>query len=170
MKALIVIDVQQGLFERATKIHRAGQMLENINCLVEAARAAGAPVIYIQHDNEKGLVKGSYEWQLHPAIQPLEREAVIQKRHGNAFEETPLHEMLQTLGVREVVLTGLVTNGCVKSTAQGALALGYSVTLVTDGHSNFSTDAANLIDKWNHSLGEQGARLEKTMEVQFGSS
>ncbi len=64
--ALLVIDVQKGLFERSTPIFNGEQVLENINALIVRARQAGVPVIFIQHANESTLVKESDAWQLHP--------------------------------------------------------------------------------------------------------
>ena len=164
---LLVVDVQQGLFERSIKIYQADQVLKNINALIAAARAAGSPVIFIQHSNDNSLAFGSREWQLHPAVQPQAKETIIHKRVGNAFEKTDLHPVLQAHGIQTVVLTGLVTHGCVRATAIGALELGYRVILVTDGHSNFNKDAAKLIEKWNHDLGEIGVELLPTAAVQF---
>ena len=60
--ALLVIDVQMGLFEKSTPIYKAEQVLENINTLMKNARRAGVPVIFIQHSNDKLLVKGSDAW------------------------------------------------------------------------------------------------------------
>ena len=165
--ALLVIDVQQGLFEKSTKIYQADQILKNINTLITAARVAGSPVIFIQHSNENSLAYGSRDWQLHPEIQPQAGEMLIHKRLGNAFEKTDLHPVLQSLGVQTVVVSGLVTHGCVRATAIGGLELGYRVILVSDAHSNFSKDAPKLIEKWNHDLGEMGAELLPTAAIHF---
>jgi len=93
--ALLVIDVQQGLFERSTPIYNAEQLLHNLNALIRGARRAGVPVFFIQHANKSTLVEGSGAWQLHPQIQPLRTELIIHKQHGNAFEETVLQEELE---------------------------------------------------------------------------
>jgi nicotinamidase-related amidase len=60
--ALLIIDVQKGLFEKSTPIFEAEQVLTNINTLMKNARQAGIPVIFIQHSNDKLLVKGSDAW------------------------------------------------------------------------------------------------------------
>jgi nicotinamidase-related amidase len=164
---LVVIDVQMGLFKRTTPIYKAKQVLENINELIHNARQAGVPVCFIQHSNENTLVKGSDNWKLHPQIQPLEGELIIHKRHGNAFKDTILKDELEKRGVRELVVTGLVTHGCVKATSLGGIELGYRVILVRDGHSNFSKDAPRLIEKWNQTLSEKGAELRNTGEIDF---
>jgi nicotinamidase-related amidase len=165
--ALLVIDVQKGLFERATPIHKAEQVLQNINTLIRDARLAGVPVIFIQHSNEDTLVKGSKEWELHPEIQPRADEVLIHKLHGNAFIDTRLGEVLKEREIKTVVVTGLVTHGCVKSTSLGAIEEGYQVVLVSDGHSNFSQDAPKLIEKWNKKIKGKGATLIETKEVDF---
>ena len=165
--ALLVIDVQQGLFEKATPIYQAETFLENLNTLIDRARQQAVPVIFIQHSNEKLLIKGSDAWQLHPKIQPLANEVIIHKLHGDAFIETCLEDELQQRGVGVVFITGLVTHGCVRATSLGALQHGYKVMLVRDAHSNFSKDAPQLIEKWNKALDERGAELVETQDVDF---
>lgn len=167
--ALLVIDVQQGLFEKSTPIYQAEQLLANINTLIHAARQANVPVIFVQHDNEKSLVKGSPAWRLHPQIQPLAGEPIIHKRNGNAFIETNLLEELGRLLVRTLVITGLVSHGCVKATCLGALEAGYATILVGDAHSNYSKDAKKIIQKWNSALRDAGAVLLTTDQVDFTS-
>jgi nicotinamidase-related amidase len=66
-----------------------------------------------------------------------------------------------------VAITGLVTHGCVKASCIGADELGYRVILVKDGHSSFSKEAADLIEKWNRKLGEGVAELCLASEVDF---
>ena len=165
--ALLVIDVQQGLFERATPIYKADEVLMNINALIDRAREAGVPVIFIQHSNDNTLMKGTPQWKFHPRIQPAVGEPVIHKLEGNAFTGTTLAEVLKERNAATLVLTGLVTHGCVKSTTLGALELGYRVTLVTDGHSSFSPEAPSLIEKWNKELAKKGAELKPAAQIIF---
>jgi isochorismate hydrolase len=122
--ALLVIDVQKELFEKSTPIYRAQQLLENINTLIDKARQEDVLVVFIQHSSNKILKKGSAGWQFRPEIQPLAEEVIIHKLHGNAFEETNLREELEKRNVSVVVVTGLVTHGCVKATCLGAMEEG----------------------------------------------
>jgi nicotinamidase-related amidase len=128
------------------------------------------PVIYVQHSSPKALEKGSAAWQLHARIQPRPHDVLIQKRHANAFEETNLREELEKRKVSVVVVTGLVTHGCVKETCLGALEEGYHVVLVSDAHSSYNKDAAQLIEKWNQAIHEKGADLLETQKVTFSSN
>jgi len=166
-QALLVVDVQQGLFEREIPIYQAERVLANINRLIGRARKTAAPVIFIQHSNDGTLKKNSREWQLHPAIQPLPGETRIYKLEANAFLGTPLEEELNKRGVGEVVVCGLVTHGCVKATTLGAIEKGFRTVLAGDAHSNFSRDAAKLIAKWNRELGGKGAEILNSQEVVF---
>ena len=165
--ALLVIDVQQGLFEKPTGIYLADQLLDTLNTLILKARQASAPVIFIQHENDSFLELGTPAWHLHPKLQPLDSETIIQKQHGNAFEGTDLDAELTDRGVDIVIITGLVTHGCVRATCLGALERGYHTILVSDGHSSFSKDAPKLIEKWNRTLAVKGAKVMCAEEVDF---
>lgn len=166
--ALLVIDVQTGLFQHNIPVYRADWLLDNITMLVDRAHQAGVPVVYIQHANDRFLVEGSAEWQLHPRLQPVGQDLMIRKRHGNAFQSTALGPELSARRVRTVVVVGLVTHGCVKATCLGAQALGYRVVLVGDGHSSYHRQAARLIEELNQKLSEVGAEVRPAQGIQFG--
>jgi len=168
--ALLVIDLQKELFEKSTPIYKADQLLDNITDLIDRARLAGLPVIFIQHSSQNILKKGSDGWQLHPRIQLLPIELIIHKLHPNAFEGTNLQEELAKRNVDTLVVTGLVTHGCVKATCLGALDLGYQLVLVSDAHSSYSKDAAQMIEKWNQALASNGALLLPTRQIDFSKS
>jgi nicotinamidase-related amidase len=168
--ALLVIDVQQGLFEEPTPVYRADDVLRNINTLVDRAHAARVPVFWVQHSTKTDLIEESHDWQLHPALRPLMTDHFIRKHHGNAFEDTPLKDELDALKIGKVVVTGLVTDGCVQATCKGAHALGYDVTLVQDAHSTESPDGEHVIEHWNEKLSKGIVRLVATADVDFGAS
>jgi len=164
-QALLVIDVQQGLFERKTRVYGENDLLTNINKLIKAARQYEIPVIFIQHENENTLVRDSSAWQLHPRIQPMEDEQVIHKQHGDAFQDTQLQQILDELELTDLLVTGLVSQGCVRATTLGAIRRGFRVQLVSDGHSTFSKGARDIISKINRELEKAGANLVLTGEA-----
>lgn len=166
--AFLVIDVQRGLFSKSTSVYRAEQMLENINALIARARRAGAVVVFIQHADKRTLVKGSEAWQLHPELHPVAGDRSIHKNHSSAFRETSLDQMLVEGKVGRVVVTGLVTHGCVKNACQDALSMGYEVVLVSDGHSSYSKQAPKMIHKWHQKLAEAGVEIVPAHEIAFG--
>ena len=81
--------------------------------------------------------------------------------------DTNLREELEQRKVNTLVLAGLVTHGCVRATCLGALEEGYKVLLVSDAHSSYSKDAAQLIAKWNEELGKRGAEVITAQSVKF---
>jgi nicotinamidase-related amidase len=163
--ALLVIDVQNGLFAKATPIYKAEELLGNINTLSKQFTQAGKPIFFIQHSNQKLLLKGSENWQLHPDLNITRHDIVIHKTHGNAFEDTILKDELDLRGITCLLVTGLVTNGCVKATCIGAHDLGFRVVLVADGHSTYTKNAASLIKEWNHKLDDGVVDLFPTAAI-----
>ncbi len=88
--ALLVVDVQQGMFMPPTPAFQGEAVVERIAGLLARARAQNLPVIHVQHDGGPGdvLARGSPGWQIHPGITVAEGESIIEKRHCSAFQET----------------------------------------------------------------------------------
>jgi nicotinamidase-related amidase len=164
--ALLIIDVQKGLFTKKTPIYQGDEMLTNICQLAAQAHQEGVPVIYVQHTNST-MPENTEGWQLHPQLQPLDSDIFIHKQRGSAFEQTELHEILSSLGVREIVVMGLVSHGCINAACLDGVKLGYRVTLVSDGHSNFHQKPAKIIKETHEKLKDVGVVLKATCEVQF---
>lgn len=165
--ALLIIDIQRALFEKKTPVYRDAELLHNINLLIEKAHQAGVTVIFVQHINQSFLVEGTEGWQLHPSLMPTASDLILQKHHGSALQDTSLHQQLQSRGISTLVVTGLVSNGCVKATCEAAKTQGYRVILVEDGHSSFHKDAASIVEEWNRKLSEEGIELCAAEAVDF---
>jgi len=137
--ALLLIDIQQGLFTPPLVPHHGDAVMARIAGLLDRARVQHVPIIHVQHDGGEGdpLAKGSPGWHHHLTAAPREGEPVIEKRHSSAFHDTKLHAMLSRLGIDHLVIAGLQTEYCVDSACRTAVALGYRVTLVEDGHTTF---------------------------------
>jgi nicotinamidase-related amidase len=128
--ALMVIDMQRGVVGEAFEVER---VIANINALVERARAADVPVIWVQHADE-GLAEGSESWEYVDELQLADGEPLVHKHYGDSFEETELESILAERRVGRLVVTGAQTDACIRSTLHGALARGYDATLVADAH------------------------------------
>ena len=137
-KALIVIDVQNGVVEYAR--HR-DETVARIKGLVEKARAADTDVIWVQHSEDEMPI-GSQYWQIVPELKPNPDEKVIQKIYRSSFEETHLEDVLEELNVDHLIVTGAQTNYCVRHTVHAAIERGLDVTLVEDGHTTMD-------ESWN---------------------
>ncbi|MCL2516743.1 MAG: cysteine hydrolase, partial [Microbacteriaceae bacterium] len=128
--ALLVVDVQNGVVDGA---YERDAVVARIAALVDRARAAEVPVVWVQH-NDSELVKGAAAWALVPELVPAEGEARVDKQHGDAFEGTDLEQVLAERGVGALVVAGAETDACIRSTIHGAFARGYDTTLVGDAH------------------------------------
>ena len=138
--ALIVVDVQNAMFDEADPVYRGVDLLENIQRLIEHARATNVPVIYIQHDGGTGsnLAHGSTGWEIHPSTAPRDTEFVIEKKTPDSFHRTTLDTVLRSRRVQQLVLCGIQSEVCVDTTCRRAVSLGYDVTLVSDAHSTWA--------------------------------
>lgn len=142
-RALIVIDVQESFRQRELWSAVSNpRIVEQVNRLVEAARAQGDPVVWVTHvepgtgtvfDPASGYVR------LMDGLSPRGDEPVMTKTSHNAFTTTHLQQYLTARGVREVVVCGIRTEQCCETTARLASDLGYQVTFVTDATATFPT-------------------------------
>lgn len=174
-KALLVIDVQNDVVADA---HRREEVIANINALVEKAREAETPVIWVQHSDDYMEI-GSDAWQIVSELRPMTNEPLIRKRFRSSFEETTLDETLAKLGVGHLVISGAQTDYCVRHTSHAALERGYDVTLVEDAHTTSDGQwdsgpllAAAIIDEMNRSFQDyelpgRSANISPTMEIAF---
>ncbi len=79
------------------------------------------------------LVRGEPGWEIISELQPSHGEPVIDKSGYSAFFGTDLDRILQSLGIRRLILTGTTTDICVSSTLRAAVERGYECLLVSDG-------------------------------------
>ena len=165
--ALLVIDVQKALFTRPEPVYNASEMIETINALISRAQLFGVRIVYVQHANKSILKKGSDGWQLHPGLKPTGRDLMIEKEEGNSFTNTRLLGEFEARGIQNVLITGLVTNQCVRATSLGGLQLGLNVFLIQGGHSNFDRDPVRIIEATEKKLAEAGVQLVTTEEIDF---
>ncbi|MEN3113129.1 isochorismatase family protein [Uliginosibacterium paludis] len=128
--ALVVVDVQAGVVATAWDRDR---IVANIARAVERARAAGVPVIWVQHEDDD-LPRDSVDWKWVPELQATPGELWIHKHFNSSFEDTALLAELDRLGVSRLFLAGAATNWCIRATAYGALERGFDLTLLSDAH------------------------------------
>ena len=119
----------------------------NMQRLQHACRKAGVEVMYTviesltQDGRDMGLdykisrlfcPKGSHDAQVIAEIAPIRDEVVIPKTSSSVFISTNIHYVLGNLGVKHLIVAGMLTDQCVDSTVRDACDFGYLVTLVTD--------------------------------------
>jgi len=154
--APLIIDVQRALCSGAYAAFDADGIIDRINQVARRARSAGAPVVIIQHEEAGGpLEHGTEGWLLDPRLEAQPADAYVRKKATDSFHETELHAVLQSRGTTRLVICGLQSEFCVDTTTRRALALGYPVTLVADGHSTMDNrvlKAAQIAAHHNETL------------------
>jgi nicotinamidase-related amidase len=175
--ALLVIDVQNGV---VLGNHERDAVVANVGSLVEKARREQVPVVWVQH-SDRGLAKGSEDWQIVPELTPDAAEPLIEKNYGDSFEDTTLETVLSGLGVGRLVVVGAQTDACIRSTLHGALVRGYDATLVSDAHTTEDQSEwgapppdkviahTNLYWKYQTAPGRTAGTVE-TKDVDFGAT
>lgn len=134
-QALLVIDVQRGLFSGRRRPFDADAVVDRINSLTARARAQGAPVIFIQHEHPGSPLEfGADNWQLEEHLVFTERDTLVRKSTPDSFLRTNLGELLAQWNTEQLVICGYASEFCVDTTTRRAAALGYSVILVADAH------------------------------------
>lgn len=129
--------------------------IPNMQRLQAAFRAAGIEVLYttIESLTKDGrdrsldykitgfhVPKGSWDGKVIDEIAPGEDEIVLPKSSSSVFVSTHIDYVLRNLGVKQLVLCGLVTDQCVESAIRDACDLGYLVTLVPDACATYSQE------------------------------
>jgi nicotinamidase-related amidase len=140
---LLVIDVQETVMEGA---HERDQVIGRINELIERARAAAVPIVFIQHDdpNDPSMQSGSDGWQLVADLDVGTHDVRIAKQFRDSFADTSLRAHLESLAVDEVIITGAQSDYCVHATTTGALRDGFDVTVVSDAHTTSVPSGSEL--------------------------
>lgn len=149
--ALLIIDVQQGLFADEPRPYEADIIIERINTLTARARKANIPVVFVHHEQQTGLLEyGSDAWQLERQIVFLTEDVVLRKSTPDSFLGTELSDLLSTWGTKHVIICGYASEFCVDTTTRRAAALGFSVTLASDAHTTHDKKHASAAQIRRH--------------------
>ena len=143
--ALIVVDMQNdfanpkgSLYVPSTK-----KVIPNIKRLLDRARKAGVFVVFTQDWHPKDdpefkiwpvhAVRGTWGSEVIDELKPLENEEKIHKLRYDAFYGTSLDHILRLHGIKNVIVTGTVSNICVLHTVGSAALRWYKVIVPMDG-------------------------------------
>jgi nicotinamidase-related amidase len=165
-RALIVIDVQNEYFDGALPITHPERdsSLANITRAMDAARAAGVPVVVVAHEDTEAdspiFRPGSHEQELRPEVAQREADHHVVKHLPGSFTGTDLGDFLQEQGVDRVAITGYMTHMCVDTTAREAAHRGLEVEILDDATGTLSLE--------NHGYAAEGEELHRATLVAQG--
>ncbi|MDQ0252902.1 nicotinamidase-related amidase [Evansella vedderi] len=152
--AIVVIDMLNDFIgPKATlRCENGEKIVPKIREVIDFAHENGIQVIHIQEAHRKNdadfrvrpvhAIKGTWGHEFIPELQPDEEagDYVVQKRRHSAFSYTDMDLFLREEQIDTVVLTGVWTNVCVRSTASDALYHGYNIICLSDGTASKDDD------------------------------
>ncbi len=138
---LLVVDVQNAFVEGPSAVPGHATLKAMVELLLDKARSAWAPVIFLQNDGPPGALDEPFQpgWKLH--FPPLSGEVVIRKTEDDGFDGTDLDAILTAFGAKHLVICGVLSDMCVAATARAALERGYGVLLSHDAHATYDVPA-----------------------------
>ncbi|AII86730.1 cysteine hydrolase [Planktomarina temperata] len=130
-------------------------VIPNMQAIQSACRTAGVEVMYTTIESltldgrDRSLdykitgfnvPKGSWDGKVVDQIAPVGDEIILPKSSSSVFVSTHIDYVLRNLGVKQIVISGLITDQCVESAIRDACDLGYLVTQVTDACLTYTQD------------------------------
>ncbi|MGY2686287.1 cysteine hydrolase family protein [Pseudomonas tolaasii] len=171
--ALLIIDMQNGLYDGPEKPFERERVLQTINQLIRRARSAGAPIFAARHTGPAGspIEAGSPLWQLCPGLEvDAERDTLFNKTRPSCFLGTDLAQQLAAAQVEALVIVGMKTQFCIDTTCRVAVELGFSVVLPEDGHTCMDTPtlkAEAIIEHHNATLAGAFVKRLNAVNIAF---
>jgi ureidoacrylate peracid hydrolase len=166
--ALLVLHYQNGLVRHEGVFAFSGTavQVEKHNCLertaavLEASRAAGIPVIYVNIEFRPGFpelkkptypliesiqernafLRGSWDAGVPDELMPGPSDIIVINFDSSAFSHTDLDAILRAKGIKQLFLAGIATNWVVESTTRYGAELGYDITVLEDCCQGFSDE------------------------------
>ena len=143
---LIVIDMLNDFLEKWVRPERE-RLVSAVNELVEMMRKAPLPVIWVRQEFEPDLsdaypemrsknihvvIKGTDGCLIDSRLNIISTDIVIVKKRYSAFYGTDLDEALGRLQPDTIVLAGINTHACIRTTAIDAYQRDWPIVLATD--------------------------------------
>jgi nicotinamidase-related amidase len=130
--ALVVVDVQKAFDDAALWGRRNNPSCEaNVAGLIAAWRAAGRPIVFVQHEFETAD-------RAFKAVVTGEPDLLVSKEVNSAFYGSPdLDAWLRSRRLGAIALCGITTDHCVETTARMGANLGYEVLFALDATHTF---------------------------------
>src|SRR5690606_23728929 len=182
--ALINVDMQNAFVEGTPLSAPKGvALLDPVNRLADACRAAGVTVIHTLHVTRAdgsnlgtmgeliepvraGYIKeGSETAKLHPGVKVGPKDILLYKPRYGSFTGTDLDQILRSNGIDTIMVTGICTNICCETTAREAGMRDYHVFFLSDGTETFPIGDLSSEDIKKATLATLGLAFAKIVSV-----
>ena len=162
---------EKGPFAILVKNVQKGAVIEKISNLLKVAREIGLPIYHIKTvvradgtdvwptatsdmrermpselitERGKRLIEGTLGADFVDELKPIPREYIVEKRRSDAFYQTPLELFLRRRGIDTLIITGVITSGCVRATAIGATNRDFNIIIASDCCADITKKAHEL--------------------------
>ena len=184
-KALLIIDLLNDFFKEGLLAEHRQKLATAVNELVDAAREENIPIIWVRQEykadlsdaplynrkNNKPITIVETEGcQLLPELHCEESDHEIVKKRYSAFFNTELDDLLGRLNVNTVIITGINTMTCVRTTSIDAYQRDYEVILALDGVDAYDVEQHENSIKYLQYAVARGMHNEELMEFMRSQS
>ena len=149
--ALLIMDMQKYFLDKSSHayIPSASAIIPNIKNLMDAFLKRNFPVFFTRHIDEENIESSMNKWwknslretdTLSEIIPELNHPdaIIIKKSHYDALYQTPLEKLLKEKGIKQIVITGVMTHLCCETTARSSFMRGFMVFFPIGGSATYN--------------------------------
>lgn len=182
--ALLIIDMQNDfvLDGKPLQVTGSQSIIPQIKLVLDLFRLRGLPIFHVIRVHRPDgsdveimrqelfkktpfAVEGTVGAGVIDELAPKSGEYLLSKIRMSAFIGTTLDLMLRTRGVDEIVVTGIQTPNCIRTTAFDALAYNYRVTLVVDASAAQTDEIHEQNVRDMHNIGVRIIRSDELADL-----
>lgn len=149
--AVIVVDMLNDFVKGKLSCEQSRAIVPPIRALLSDARRQGVPIFYCNDCHIPGVdpelrlwghhaIAGTEGAEVVSELAPQKGDYMISKHCYSGFFQTDLQLLLTSLGIKNLIITGLYTNICVRHTAADAFCWGYQIYIPSDCVSAFAPE------------------------------
>jgi len=161
--AFLLIDFQNEFLRRPAMEPCAADVLAAAKSALQKCRSLGLPVLHVHTiiaadganrpphwlaEQPLACAEGSESAACPPGLEPLHHEPVITKQFYSGFENPLLDRELKRLAIDSLLVAGLYSHACIRSTVLDAYARGYRITILEDAIASPEPEHARLSNDW----------------------
>ncbi len=151
--ALLVLDMQRYFLDPKSHafVPSGPVILDRLNTIASFFKSMGSPVIASQHINNDNDAGRMNDWwselitidhsmvDLDPGLK-IKPERIFSKPQYDAFYQSDLFSWLESKGIKQLVVGGVLTHLCCETTARSAFIRGYEVFFLIDGTATYNKE------------------------------
>jgi bifunctional isochorismate lyase/aryl carrier protein len=151
--ALLVLDMQNFFLDEKSHafVPSAEAIIDNIKYISRFFHDNDGLVLYSRHFNDYSYDSMMHKWwrdsinkdlpdfDIIDSLMPT-KHMIINKTEYDAFFKTRLNFYLKRYNIKNLIITGVLTNLCVDTTARSAFMKGYEVTVLADATATYNLE------------------------------